>query len=277
MKHTKKIAIVALLASPFLSVRAYAQEMPVVVNSVEASYVGLAVGFIPDYVGSDDYTYGIAPAFRYQFDEQRFVELTANYLDANILNSSTWRFGPAFRYRFGRDGDVDDLVVKNMSDIDDTIEGGVTAYGTWILGNDPRHRVTAGADALWDLGDASGGYSSNVFARYWAPVSRAIDVGVAGNFQYSDENFNDTYFGVSAADSTASGLPTFNADSGVTSYSIMPMAMIHLSREWHVGVGFRYQKLAGDAADSPIVEDRGDDSQWVGGIGLVYSWDLGTN
>jgi outer membrane scaffolding protein for murein synthesis (MipA/OmpV family) len=30
--------------------------------------------------------------------------------------------------------------------------------------------------------------------------------------------------------------------------------------------------VTGDAGDSPVVKDRGDANQWIGGVGLAYIW-----
>src|SRR5688572_23167686 len=152
MKHTRlSVSFVGLLAAiAALSCgEAQAQEFPVV-TSVETNYVGLGFGVMPDYVGSDEYTFGVLPAFRYEFGNHRNVELVGNYLSANLIDHDVIRFGPAFRYRFGRD-DVDDSFVDDLPDISDTVEGGLMLSGTWILGNDPRERFTIGTDTLWDL------------------------------------------------------------------------------------------------------------------------------
>ena len=43
----------------------------------------------------------------------------------------------------------------------------------------------------------------------------------------------------------------------------MPMAVIHLSDDWHLGAGVRWERLVGDAADRQIVDDRGSDALWI--------------
>ena len=47
---------------------------------------------------------------------------------------------------------------------------------------------------------------------------------------------------------------------------------MHLSPNWHLGAGLRYQELQGDAKDSPIVDERGDSTQMIYGLGLGYVW-----
>ena len=69
----------------------------------------------------------------------------------------------------------------------------------------------------------------------------------------------------------------YEPEGGATAVSITPMAMYHLSEKWHIGGGVRYELILGDAADSPIVDDRGDTNQFMGGISAVYSWGAKTN
>ncbi len=170
----------------------------------DVNYVGLGIGMLPDYPGSDDYQGGLLPLFRYEFGNHRNVELIGNYLSANIVDHDVIRFGPAVRYRFGRDsGDIDDNVVALLPDIDDTVEAGATLSGKWILNNDIRNRFILGADGLFDVGDTYNGFNGSVYSRYWAPVSRTIDLGIGGTVRFASENFNDTYYGVTAAGSAA--------------------------------------------------------------------------
>lgn len=251
---------------------AAAQADFAVVTSVETNFVGAAVGVAPDYVGSDEYTGGVAPAFRYEFGDNRYVQLVGNYASANIVPSEHYRFGPAVRYRFGRDDNVEDEAVSELSEIDGAIEAGLTVGGNWILDGNPRNRVAVTADALWDVGDAHEGYTGTISTQYWDQVSDAFDLGIAGSVQYGDENYTNTYFGITPGGSAASGLDEYDADGGVASVSIQPMAVMHLSENWHVGAGVRFTQLTGDSTDSPIVDDRGSSTQVIGGVGVIYSW-----
>ena len=277
MKNYALLIPLSLLAMELATTSVRAESDFPVVTSAETNYVGAAVVYLPDYVGSDDYDFSILPAFRYEFGDHRNIEIVGNFATANLINHENLRFGPSLRYRFGRDDDIDDDAVKLLPEIDDTLEAGFTFGGDWVLHNNPRNRFVAGIDALWDTGGESNGMNSNVYARYWKDVSEAIDLGIAGNIVYGDSNFNDTYFGVSNAGSAASGLPFHDAESGLVSFSIQPMIAYHLNEKWHIGAGLRYMRLTGDAADSPIVDDRGDENQFIGGIGVVYTWGAKVN
>jgi outer membrane protein len=234
---------------------------------------GVGVGIAPDYQGSDDYTFGAAPFGRYTFENtERYVQLIGFELYANVVDHPVYRFGPVLNYRFGRDDDVEDDVVKKMEKIDGAVEGGVFAGLTFTDPKNPRKRFLTSVEFLHDIGDAYEGYNISLSARYWHPWSRAVDLTIGGGFTYADDDYMSTYFGVSNADSARTGLPVFNAGGGVKSFQIVPGILYHLSRTWHVGAGLRYQVLMSDASDSPVTDTRGSDTQIIASVALAYTW-----
>jgi MipA family protein len=234
---------------------------------------GLAVGMVPDYRGSDDYTLGLAPIFRYTFSgQERYIQLIANELTINILDDDMFRFGPLANYQFGRTDDVDDEVVSKMSEIDDTVELGAFGDIVWQLSKDKRHRFIVGAKLYQDVGDESEGFKANVSARYWLPVAKPVDFNVALGATYQDDDFADHYFGVNPDNVGTSGLPLFVADGGVNEYYMVLGGIFYLNKNWLVSAGIRGAVITGDPADSPIVDQRGDSTQWIGGLGVGYAF-----
>jgi outer membrane protein len=233
--------------------------------------LGLAVGTVPDYVGSDDYTFGVAPFFRYTFNgQERYIQLVANELTANILDDDMIRFGPLVNYRFGRDNDVEDPLVSRMKEIDDTVELGAFADIVWANASEKRQRLIVGAKVYQDVGDESEGFRANLSARYWHPVAKPVDLNLSVGATYQDDKYSDHYFGVNADNVGTSGLPFFTADGGVNEYYAMAGANIFLNKNWLVSVGVRGSSITGDPGDSPIVDQQGDSAQWIGGIGVGY-------
>jgi outer membrane protein len=270
MKHAiKKAAVVAALAllSPFAAAQAFL-ELDTVPQTL-----GLGIGVVPDYRGSDDYTGAIAPFFRYTFrGTNQYVQLNATELTLNLINSTRFRLGPVVNYHFGRDDDVDDVIVKQMRKIDDTVEAGVFGEIVWADAGNPRNRFILGATWLADVGGESHGMRLRLNARYWQQVHRAIDLHIGGGFIYADSDYNSTYFSVTPANVGSSGLPFFNAGSGVNEYYLTLGGTLYFSRNWLAAAGLRASKLAGDAKDSPVVSIRGDSTQLIGGVGIAYMW-----
>jgi outer membrane protein len=263
------ISLIGFGARPALAQQSLdiAVELPGVRN-----FFGAAIGAAPDYVGSDDYTVGIAPAGKFYWDEsERYVRLLATELSVNLINSKEWSFGPLANYRFGRKN-VDDSVVDRMEDIDGTVELGVFGGWTWIGPGDPRQRLNVSLQFQHDVGDVHNGYLITPSVRYWHPVSRPLTVSLGASATYGSKNYMSTYFDVNATDSARTGLRQFSADSGMRDFRISPVVVYSLSEKWHLAGGVIYSRLLSDAADSPVVEDRGSANQFFGGVGVVYAW-----
>ena len=263
------IVLFALVLScpAFAQATGFSIELPEVDN-----YVAAAVGVVPDYLGSDDYMVGAAPAGLIKFgDSERYAKLVATDLNVNLIDSETWALGPAANYRFGR-SDVDDRQVDRMRDIDGTVELGVFGGWTWIGEDDPRHRFSVSAEVLHDVGSEHDGYLVTGSMRYFKPVLKQLTLSVGASLTYGDSDYTETYFGVDAVDAGRSGLRQFDADAGIRDVRVPLMAMFSFSESWHLVGGVIYTRLLGDAADSPVTDDRGSENQFFAGLGLAYAW-----
>jgi outer membrane protein len=274
MKKSISAVVVAIVLSLFITISAQAAgiDSPFVIDNIP-NVVGIGAGVFPDYIGSDDYTAGAAPFFRWTFaGQQRYLQLLVTELSFNVLNDPNWALGPVLNYRFGRNDDVKDDVVKKMEEIDDTVEAGAFVSYTWKEQGNPRHRFITSAEFLADVGGKYDGWLAMASMRYWYPISRPIDLLFGVGATYGSSDYMDKYFGVSTTDAARTGLPYFQADSGMRDVNGTVAAVFHFSESWHVGFGIKYFGLMGDASDSPIVDQRGSSNQWVYGIGVAYSW-----
>jgi outer membrane protein len=245
----------------------FAIEVPGVDN-----FVAAAIGWVPDYLGSDDYMIGGAPAGIIKFgDTERYVRLVVTDINVNLIDSKSWSFGPAINWRFGR-SNVDDNVVDRMKDIDGTVEMGAFGGWRWIDEGDPRQRFSVGTEALFDVGSEHDGYTISASVRYFQPVARPLTLSIGASLTYGNGDYMDTYFGVSGADAARSGLSPFKAGSGLRDVRVPLMAIFSFSQNWHVSGGVIYSRLLGDAADSPVVDDRGSKDQFFTGVGIAYAW-----
>ncbi len=235
--------------------------------------IGFAVGMMPDYRGSDDYTMGLAPIFRYSFHgQERYVQLLANELSVNLLDDKMFRFGPVLNYHFGRTDDVDDEKVSRMAEIDDTIEGGAFFDIVWADAAERRERFILGAKFYQDLGGESDGLQANISARYWHPVAKRVDLNVSAGALYQNDDYANHYFGVNAENVGSSALPFFTADGGMNEYYMVLGGIYYLDQHWLMMAGVRGSVITGDPADSPLVDQQGDATQWISGLGVGYAF-----
>jgi outer membrane protein len=236
------------------------------------NFVAAAVGVVPDYLGSDDYTVGIAPAGVFRFgDTDRYVRLVVTDINVNLIDSPNWSFGPALNYRLGR-SDVDDNAVDQMRNIDGTFEVGAFGGWTWIGTDDPRHRFSLGTEVLYDVGGEHDGYLISGSVKYFQPVARPLTLSIGAALTYGSGDYMDTYFGVNGGNVGSSGLSAFNADAGLRDVRVPLMAIFSFNEHWHASGGVIYSRLLGDAADSPVVDQRGSKDQLFAGVGIAYAW-----
>ncbi len=232
--------------------------------------IGLGAGLVPDYEGSDDYTPAAGPLLRLGWDN-RYLLLRANSLSANLLDHPVLRLGPTATLHLGRN-DVEDAAVDLMEDIDTGLELGLTVGFDFVNQVNERIRFGGDVEIAHDVLDAHGGFLAQASLHYWHPLAIWLDFGLVGGIVYGSKDYNDTYFGVSASDAARSGLSSFSADAGFKDVRLAPMLVAHFSRDWHLGMGVMIKQMLGDAADSPLVDDRGSETQFLAGASVIYSW-----
>lgn len=237
-------------------------------------FVGAGVGYAPDYVGSDDYEASPALFGQYNWANGRYVGLTgttaagqAARLKANLITESTsnfWEAGPVLQYRMERD-DVDNGKVDKMRKIDSAIEAGAFVglrSGPW------RGSLTFSTD----VSDEHDGSLVELEGSYTTAVNEKLTYTFGANLTYADSDYMDTYFGVNAADSAASGLPTYSAGSGLKDFGLSIVGQYTLDESWGVIGSLSYDRLLNDAEDSPLVDDEADPNQWGVLMGLTYTF-----
>jgi outer membrane protein len=274
LPKVRVLIAIASLAYGFSIPQGHAQQAGGFVIEIPEvrNYAALAVGSLPDYMGSDEYTVGIAPAGLIKFgNSERYARLIATELSANLLDSKEWALGPVLNYRFER-SDVEDQLVDRMRDVDGTLEAGLFAGWSWISEIDLRHRFATSVQFLNDIGDEHDGFLANISVRYFQPVSRPLTLSVGANLTYGSSDYTKTYFSVDADNAARSGLRQFDADSGLRDIRVPIMAVWSFSPKWHLAGGLIYSRLLGDAADSPVTNDRGSENQFFFGVGLAYAW-----
>jgi outer membrane scaffolding protein for murein synthesis (MipA/OmpV family) len=221
--------------------------------------VGLGAAAVPDYEGSEDYKVAPIPLVNVIDPSGWFVLLVGNTLRANLLPGGTWRLGPMARYRVKRD-DVDNSKVDKMESVDAAVEvGGFVGFqhAGWSLQVDAVTDVASGHEG--SLVEVTGGYT-------WQPERWRIKL--SGSTTWASDDYMSAYFGVDSQDSKRSGLDKYDAEAGFKDVGAMLVTSYRFTQHWGVTGAFSVTRLIGDAADSPLVEDEGDENQILLG-GLV--------
>ena len=268
-------AIIAA-ATTVLALNVQAQEA----DAGKGWQVTLGTGSLvtPSYEGDDDYDVMILPNIQLRYEDRFFasVQEGAGY---NLLRAGNFTAGPIGRIKFSRkeDGDqtftisgskTDDLL--GLGDVNTTLElGGFLRYrsGPFSAGAELRQAVS-GHDGLVMNIDMN---VSGRITTFGPPV-----IWSAGpRLKIVDDNYNTAYFGVNPAQSSASGLPVYEAGAGLHSFGVGALAFLPLDRkgQWSLVAFTGYDRLTGDVGDSPLVRMRGRADQFSAGVFLSYTFD----
>lgn len=225
---------------------------------------GAMVG--PDYEGSDDHEIRPIPDIEINYRDALTLKNTALSYDAMkaISPGSAWRLGPRARYAFGRDQDDNDAL-RGLGDVDGSVElGGFVGYGVgpWSAELSVLQDVADGHDGL--IAQLEGGYSFRFTPRLGGRLSAATS--------YADDDYMQSFFGVTAAQAARSGYAAQTADAGFKDAGIALGLSYGLTENWALGGFVGYKRLLGDAADAQIVDDAGSANQIRTGLTLNYTF-----
>lgn len=233
--------------------------------------IGVGVGLTPDYPGASSRSLVAAPMFNYEFkDSGRSITVAGPLVSFNVIDDQSFNAGPMLRYKPGR-SDVDDPMIAQLHDVDASVDAGAFISYGWIGQPSIPWRLRVWAGAFKSLG-SEGGNSASLNGHFMMPLSRRALLAVGGSLNYLSSDAMDMDYGVTDADSLRSGLSAFRPGGGNSSQDLWLGGTFLVNESWAVGAGVYWQHLTGNAADSPIVTERGRQDQVSFGAGLAYIW-----
>lgn len=225
--------------------------------------LGLGAQLRPKFIGADNLS--IAPLFDIDIAKGtnpfRF-EAPDDKFGIALISTGGFSAGPAANIQGKRkESDVGAPVGK----VSTTFEAGAFAQ---IL---PVESIRVRADLRKGIGGHEGIVGGLSVDKVWRDGDRYI-FSFGPRLAFSDSRYQRAYFGVDAAASAASGLPSYRPDGGLHAAGLAS----GLSYQFNPRVGLfgfgRFERLVGDAADSPIIRELGSRNQFSGGLGLNYTF-----
>lgn len=280
MLRRRTAALILVPALALLSRPATAQERP---DDTEIT-VAVGAAVIPSYEGSDDYRVIPGGVVRGRVGGFPFFSRgTTLYVDA-IRNDSgngvDIGFGPVAGVRLNRTGSIKDDQVRALGELDTAWEiGGWAGIAkTGVITSD-YDNLSFRLSYLKDVGSAHKSYVITPTIEYGTPLSETTYVGVSVSADYVGKGYGRYYYDITLAGSQASGLGVYGAagdDAGFAKLNIGLVGAKALTGDLRKGLSLfalgGYGRLLGDYAKSPIVRTAGDRNQWMGGLGLAYTF-----
>jgi outer membrane protein len=252
--HGADIAASAPAAQDLATVQAPARQYDVVLE------IGAGGGMRPAYEGAKDYEFMPAGFF------------TLHYLWLPGLGEvksgrgpiEGFSFGPSFRYVRERDSN-DYAALRGLDNVDAAFElGGRFAYTfgifrPWLA---VRHGIGGHNGIVGETG-----------IDFMLRPSAATELTFGPRASFANREYMQTYLGVTPLEAVRSGLPAYSPGGGIKGVGAESTGRYQFTPQWAVVGSASYEKLIGDAADSPIAK-QGSENQFTAKLGLTYRFGL---
>lgn len=237
-------------------------------------YVRLGtLGFVaPEYEGSDHYKIQPVPDIEITYNNRFF--LSRQGLGANLIATDDLTIGAAIAFDGGRKSSKDEAL-RGYRNVGNTAIGRIFAEYT-------IDRLMLSADVATDLlGDGHKGTEATLAATWmFNPMGRTMLL-FGPSLTWASDDYMNSYFSTTAdrlrpAGPTELVLPGsrtgYKAEAGFKNAGLTAILIHPLNDNWSVMGIAGYSRLLGDAADSPFVKDNGSRDQFMGGLGVSYTF-----
>ena len=181
-------------------------------------------------------------------------------LGLDVLQQRRLRVNFAMRIDPGRRSS-DSASLAGISDVRRTLR--LRASATWQI--DPQWKLGAGWTT--DLLGRGGGQLVDLGLGHDLRLSERTTWNVGGGLTWANARHMQSYYGVTAAESTASGYPVFTPGAGLRDASLSTSWRMEINPRWTGFWGGSVGRLLGTAAQSPLTKSA---RQWS--LNAALAW-----
>lgn len=229
-----------------------------------SGFLAVGAGVAPAFQGTDEYE-----AIPFFFGDVKWhrtdIRLQGMGLRIDLLGNSALDIGPIISYQPKRNSSDGSGRVRRLKDVKAAAElGGFIGYR---LGGDRygEHQIALSLSGVHDINDAYDGVLVAGRISYAALRTRKFSIDVDARSTWGDQDYQQTYFGISHDNSIRSGLPRYNPDSGFRDVTVGLTVGYQLNARWGLLARTSLTRYVGDTADSPIIHEGGQD-RWTHGV-----------
>jgi outer membrane protein len=231
--------------------------------------LGAGTEYGPSYQGATDQSFSFVPYFDIRrLGEPPELDEPDDNFDYTLISWRGLELGPVAGFRDGR-STSDDSALAGLNEIDWNIDAGIFAQ-YWLVPDRFRVRV----EGRQGLGNNEG-FLADFYADFFQPVGPNVVLSAGPRLTLADASYMRTNFGITPQESAANGsLPPYDIGGGVKSVGFLVAATYQFTDTMSLQVYDRYDRIMGDAADSPIVTQIGSPNQNTIGFILRRSFEI---
>lgn len=254
MNHFLKNSIVLALGLAAVSVSALAQSTA---SAPAEPGVTLGVGVIvaPEYLGAKKERFQLAPFVSYRNPNGFYAGTHEGVGYTAKLDNFSLSAGVG--YRFGRTDSKENgsfkrgsNELKGMGDISDAFTARIK--GGYKFDGGPT--ISLGTEMALSNRETGNTYTLGLNMPLLESKTDRLSLELGAT--YGDRKFNQSNFGVTAAQSTASGYKAFNTKAGFEQVAAGVNWNHMFDKNWSITTRAGLVSLVGDSADSPIVKKK---------------------
>ncbi len=260
------VSLIAALTAPSLADgfdaygNAAADFAPVQATPDFMFILGGSIGVAPAYEGASDYGLTFAPIIEIERLKFWLVDIDTTKSTGGLA------LAPSFGFVAERKS-ADHAALAGLNDVGATFAvGGRVSYQAAL---NPMTRAEVYGAARYAFGGTSG-VVGELGIDLIADVSPQLEVRGGPMLSFASNGYMDSYFGVTAAESVATGgrLAAFDPKGGIKSVGVAAQARYEFVPDTFVSVNTSYSAYIGDTANSPIVTS-GSQHQFTASLGLA--------
>jgi outer membrane scaffolding protein for murein synthesis (MipA/OmpV family) len=238
--------------------------------------IGAGAVYSASYDGSDDYVVSPIPIVQGKIGGVR-ISPRAGGAALDFVNDDSdgakISAGVAARLNRNRASQIEDPVVLSYGELDTAFEVG-PSVGISLSGLlNPYDSLSFNIETLFDVAGAHDGTLVSPGVTYFTPVSRGAAISLSVSGSYVDDDYADYYYSVPAG----GALPAYQADGGWDRVGVNLLTGVDLDGNLANG-GLAliamggYSRMLGDGKRTPFTSIRGDADQWMGALGIGYTF-----
>jgi outer membrane scaffolding protein for murein synthesis (MipA/OmpV family) len=226
--------------------------------------LGVAADTQPVYAGADAYRVQGGPVINIQYRDIAFLS-TGDGLGVNFLRGDHYRIGAAIAYDRGRLERDDYTNLRGMGDIKSAPVAKL--FATAVLSK--KFPLILRVDARQIVGGANGTVGD---AGIYMPLpgsSKKFVMFAGPSITLATHRYLQSEYGITSAQSLASGHPVFDPHAGMVSVGVGFSATRFITDHWLLNIDAALTKLKGSPDVSPLTEAS---TQRELALSVAYQW-----
>lgn len=256
----------------FLAVPVWAQNASAEAVDTHPGWIvtiGGGTEYGPSFEGARGHSFSFVPSFDFRrADDADDISAPDDNIDYTLVQLGGLELGPVVGIRGNRkSSDTDNL--QGLNEIHWSVDAGAFAQ-LWPIEDKFRLRIE-GRQGI----RKHDGFVADLGADWFQPVSDKVLLSAGARISLANSTYMQNNFGITDTDlANGAVLPAFNARGGFKSTGLVVSATYQMTENINVELYNKFERLIGDASDSPIVRMGGSANQNTVGFVLTRSFHL---